>query len=786
MTGRRLIPTVPTGRNALHATIALSCALALVSLYALALARPVPAAAEECPNAAFRVGPSAHLPDCRAYELVTPPFKNAGGIEELYNVSPEGSQVLAAITAATPETEGDPYISFSGAPAYYSIARAPSGWSATPADLPSSKYIVPTKLNEGPMLSLEGERSAWLARRVGQPENSLGIFTRETDGSLVEVGPAAPRSAPEEDPTDLLELVGLHKRGISADGSRVFFSLESAGGYYWPGDETRGGGGSLYEYVGTGNGAPLLVGVNDSGEQIGQCGDVIGGAPRPQSYGESLFNDNAVSADGNTVFFSVFPGDCGGSGTPVAELFARIDNGLPGAHTVSISQPSEEDCAACYENGRLISAGRLANATFIGASEDGSKVFFETTQPLLGSDTSNNLYEYDFDAPSGQRLVRVSAGDATVSNPAAEVLEGDGYAHPWMQVSQDGSHVYFLASGVLTTTPNRQGETAEAGAPNLYVFEQDAEHPSGRLAFIATLSTADLSDAAERGFESDVTPDGRFLVFTSNRDLTPDDTGTARQLFEYDAQTGVLVRVSIGEEGYNHDGNTPANFVTIPRPCYSCESYEPAEYWSHLSVSADGAYVFFQSPAALTPQAIEGFEAYGENYKIHGFNNVYEYHGGRVSLISDGQDTATGVTGESMVRLLGTDASGGDVFFTTADRLVGQDGDTSVDIYDARVDGGFPGPAAPLPCEGEGCQGPLSGAPTLLSPGSESQVGSNPPLAGEPMAQPAKAKAKAKKKQEQQQNKKKKKKEKKERTKGKRGKGKGVKARRSSGRRRRS
>jgi hypothetical protein len=99
-----------------------------------------------------------------------------------------------------------------------------------------------------------------------------------------------------------------------------------------------------------------------------------------------------------------------------------------------------------------------------------------------------------------------------------------------------------------------------------------------------------------------------------------------------------------------------------------------------------------------------------------------------VSLVSDGQDI-TDLNGGSTVRLVGTDASGGDVFFSTVDRLVGQDVDTNFDVYDARIDGGFPAPAASESCSGEACQGALSATPALLSPGSEFQAGGNPPLA---------------------------------------------------------
>ena len=183
--------------------------------------------------------------------------------------------------------------------------------------------------------------------------------------------------------------------------------------------------------------------------------------------------------------------------------------------TVTISEPSAVDCALC-------DTSVPADAVFAGASADGSKVFFTTTQPLLGHDSSENLYEYDFDAPAGQRVVRVSGGDGSVSEPTAEV-QGVSY------VSEDGSHVYFVAKGVLTRVANSAGEHAQQGGENFYVYERDAEYPAGRTVFIA--GCGDTSNGQ-------VTPDGRFLAFTSSCRLTAGDTSTGRQVFQYDAQTG--------------------------------------------------------------------------------------------------------------------------------------------------------------------------------------------------------------------------------------------------------
>ena len=249
-----------------------------------------------------------------------------------------------------------------------------------------------------------------------------------------------------------------------------------------------------------------------------------------------------------------------------------------------------------------------------------------------------------------------------------------------------------------------------------------------------------------------MTPDGRFLVFTSVTDhLTPDDTSTAPQVFEYDAQTGSLVRVSIGQNGYNDNGNTDVAGASILAPSYTANSVGP------LTGAVDRYRPMDRcsSRAPMDSRRRRSIKVIGETdagpqknpsetlIPVYG-NNIYEYHDGNVYLISDGLDVYENSSQGSAVELLGTDESGADVFFTSADQLVPQDTDTNIDIYDARIDGGFPAPVLPPECSGDGCQGPLSSAPTLLSPGSEYQAAGGNVASGVSVSATDAAKAKAK------------------------------------------
>jgi hypothetical protein len=664
-------------RHALAATVPGSlagrCRLGLVSLAFVCLLGTfggsiAPAVAAPCPNEAFRTGASAALPDCRAYEQVTPPYKN-GSLVSLTAPPSGGSFVVgnslgifAESAASSPFAEGNAY----------SFTRSPSGWVAEAVEPPVAQFDPAFGGEEAEVDPVAGSVLLVL-RPTGAPKNEADLYLRTRDGALKEIGPMLPSSALPPAPVEgEAENLSQQSVGASDDLSHVLFMSS------WP-----KGGTSLYEYVGTGNTEPILVGVNNEGHQISSCATHLGGTV----LGAPGSIDNAVSADGSKVFFTAAA--CS-PGPPVDEVYARIS----GSTTVSISEPSAADCASC-------NTGEPAEATFEGASSDGSKVFFITAQALLPSDTdtSPDLYEYDFDAPGGDHVSQLTTGVGSGSG-----LQGVG------SISADGSHAYFIATGVLTSQPNGFDQLPLEGEDNLYVSGQDAEHPASQPHFVATLSPEDAEQWDLGAPRMQSTPDGRFLIFTSFADLTPDDISTAKQLFRYDSQSGDLVRVSIGEGGYNNNGNTNIAGLTVPTPAFREISRKGAN--TNPAISDDGSVVVFQSPVGLTPTALDNRKGV-INAKAQ---NVYEYEDGHVYLISDGRDIIR-------TNLLGLDHSGRDIYFNTSSRLVAQDTDTTRDLYDARVEGGFPPPGPSIGCAEEACQAQIPSPPTVAPPTSASYSG---------------------------------------------------------------
>jgi hypothetical protein len=323
-------------------------------------------------------------------------------------------------------------------------------------------------------------------------------------------------------------------------------------------------------------------------------------------------------------------------------------------------------------------------------------VFFTSTQQLVNGDTdqSNDLYECEI--PPG---VPAPVGTA---NPCASLTEvshnvSGANVESVVKVSEDGSRVYFVAQGVLASNLGTNDAAAVAGDNNLYVWEKDAAHPAGQTTFVAKLQSNDISQRQS-------TVDGRYLVFGTANEVLPSDTDEAYDLYRYDAVTGALLRLSTDTNGTG--GNEPGAEakLTIDTPAWR----------PHFAMTDDGSTVVFETAEALSSADADGA------------TDVYEWHEGQVSLISDGGGTEPWITG-----------SGKDIFFRTTQPLTAGDSGTEEDIYDARVEGGFSAITL-APCSGEACQG----APALppQPPGTSASAAFNgpgsPPAVETPPANP--------------------------------------------------
>jgi hypothetical protein len=741
-------------------------ALLMLSALLASVWAPTPARAEAaCPNGQLRVeSRSTSLPDCRAYELVTPPNKNGALINENFlgggfpAISTDGKRVIAVSIQCFGDPESCRVERKTGGEPY-AFDRAAGGWVTHPLAPPST-----VETHTQWTVSADAGTALFTFPRVPPGVIEEDFYGRDEHGAFLDVGPVGEHTE---------EVFRLLYVGSTGDLSHVVY--QTRGASVWSFNPSAGS--AVYEYTGTGNATPLMVAVTggfESHELISTCRTILGGEfPMPKENG-------ALSKDGRTVYFAAegHSENCPlTEKAPAAtELYARIDGELPDARSVLISGPTPAACTSEECRKSTTEAAAARGAGFVGASADGSRAFFTDTQQLTdgASEDPNaestgvtaciarsdntpgtggcNLYESECPNgnrcadPAERRLIDLSEGPGGAPVPGGPRVQGV------VGISADGSHAYFVAKGVLTgAEENQSHEAAEDGKDNLYAYERDEAHPAGRLAFVATLAPSDQPEWEEGGI-ANVTPSGRQLVFTSHRGLTPDATcvegegvfevtapACPAQVFEYDAQTRALVRVSIGENGWGDNGNGGvvgvliqghyAGDATVAEPLHGPQSV-PLRLDPTMSV--DGSYVFFQSPVALTPGALNDVPVGQQQFA----ENIYEYHEGHVSLISDGKDTTheSFVPGIYPVELLGSDATGANVFFMTFDALVPQDTDTQRDIYDARIEGGVPVSVSPSSCEGEACQGAPAAPPVFGAPSSSTFSGPGNPATSPPAA----------------------------------------------------
>jgi hypothetical protein len=679
------------------------------------------AQAEECPNAAYRTGPSAHLPDCRAYEQVSPAEK---GGEDAFG---EGSYSQAAEVKGA-EGESNPEIAytsknvFAGSPGAgvqtaYRASRESAGWLTEP--------LTPRVLAPLPADSLSYDFSGDLSQTVVKvpetltpeaPERVYDLFDRDAAGGYSLITAAAPSvPIPAGCETCYFEHDVPAFAGASSDFTHVIFeaneSLRTTPSY--PADPN----GEVEDVYESNLDEPAAQRVHPVG--ILPDGTLASGA-QPGAGGGNInaegiqHIDHAISADGSHILFTA-AADEGTAGEKnqlgLHELYDRIDG--PNGKTIEVSAPAT-GAEAPHCPGGLGKRCKAEPAQFWEASEDGSVVLFTSKAKLTKmSDTGP---EVQGEENPGDDLYRYDVQAEKLEDLTPDFTDSDGASvQGVVGASSDGSLVYFVAQGVLAGK-NAEGEEPAAGKDNLYRITY--EGPGKRAtAFIATLAEPDeeaLGDSQDwtaipEDAQAYVTPNGEHLAFTSIMPLTGyenEDQYTEqpdKEVFEYSApvkQGGTEAPERLECASCNPDRNKrPVGSAFIGSEI-AAQSEATNPLYQTRALNEEGTRLFFSSADALVPEADTPYV------------KVYEYEGGAIHMISGG-------AAESNDIFMDSSPTGDDVFFATAQPLTPSDHDQATDVYDARVDGGFQyAISSAAPCEGEGCLPPLGAPATFAHPGS--------------------------------------------------------------------
>jgi hypothetical protein len=619
-------------------------------------------------------------PDHRAYELVSPPFKNYSDADfggATLGLSGEGAAFRAFGSFGNPP--GQLVFFWSE----YNSKRTETGWQSGASNPQVCPFDSNSPFSYGYAFQFE------TVRYDANIEHGVARVAESESCEIEPLNSAAPLPATNlykenfsTDPFHLsdFELLAPHRNydfgygqsylngtasfeGGSPDFSHVVFS---SGGQQTPDTPPQGPGSSyvsrLYDWH---DGTLSLISKEPLTDNL-FTEETDLASTRPGS--------GAISDDGNRIFFGS-PGIFSSN----RELFMREND-------TTTYRISRSECTS--------SCGSPAKSEFAEATPDGSKALFASTAKLSDEDNQPGRDLYMFtqspepEDPGEQNLTLIDK-----DNEPADGTEGTFRGVYGM--SNDGNTVFFVSTSQLVF-----GKPTAPG-PKLYRWQWNEGSPT--IEYLATLSFSeengrwgDFGSPFRTKYQ--VTPSGNDLVIATEVPLIPiADRDSSTDVYRWDAQQGWSC--------------VSCQFPGVPSTGPSTTGRGEG-----LQISDDGKRIPFQTTDALLPADVNGESGCAESglNGIPACQDVYEWNDGALSLVS------TGISTDSS-NLYGISRSGRDILFSTRERLVGWDTDTNRDIYDARIGGGFPEPpVAGAPCEGEACR--LAGTSPPTGPGSGTSV----------------------------------------------------------------
>ena len=543
--------------------------------FATYLSEPV----SPCPNDALRPGAEALLPDCRAYELVTPSDTNArapygasrlGTYFTTREATPAGDKVSFELKGGSlPGAEGtgalagDPYLASRGGDGWESTSAGPNGAEAS-SILPGS-----TSPDQGySFWSAQGEGSAVI-------NGELTNYLRYPDGHSALIGGGSLGADPHA--------VG---RLISEDDHHVIFETPAGGSAVQlepnaPPDGTR------TDYDRTID--------QETGEEETHVVSLLPGNVTPAAGRNAFYQ--GVSLDGRGVAFKL------GGGIPDPPLYLRYNN--------------EETFEVAKEG------------AFAGIAEGGARIFY-----LEGGDL------FSFDAIEEETVQFTSSGDVTPVNIADEgtvayfvspsVLTGE--PNPSGATAQGGQqNLYLSREGAISfvgTVTKRDVEGEFGGVQTV--------NGLGLWMEAVGVSKSETQPAGQFAIDpSRTTPDGNVLLFESRAALAGYDPEGHAEVYRYDSVGGELSCLSCNPTLAPASGEASLQSIMQGGLLGAKEPLGPNDLLYNLR--ADGRRAFFQTAEALVPADTDKLQDVYE-WEAQGVGTC-KREGGCVYLISSGHSS---------------------------------------------------------------------------------------------------------------------------------------------------
>lgn len=453
----------------------------------------------------------------------------------------------------------------------------------------------------------------------------------------------------------------------------------------------------------------------DSGQQAVFVRDHAGGTGTLAAGSKSV-SDVALE-------FGVFAvgQEISGEGIPSGTLIEAVEEVDGRIRSLTLSQPAEVDAEAVTLDAlRVLDASQSQTATanngasrYETATPDGKYVFFTARYGLANNGSSGGVGACSIGVDGaangpGCDLYRYSVDDGVlvdVSIPAPGAVSPNGAGVIGvLGTSNDGRYVYFAARGQLVEGAGRT-EQQNLATDSYSIYRADIGAGSVSLEYVASiaasLASRKLTATSGGGFwNSEVSADGRYLLFSSTERLSDYDNMGTPQAYLYDGETGDLRCVSCPLSEDPPVAGPPGRDDPLGRGGEDVENRLRPPV--RLVGEGDGVKVILQSYDALAVGGAKGRLGF------------YLWENGQVSMIG----TSTLESGNN-VRFAGASRSGDEIYFTTYDQLSWQDTDRQVDIYTARVGGAVsPQSSPPAVCDplAEGSCQPYGGVGLPAAP----------------------------------------------------------------------